>query len=352
MNAVKLPIIKPDIHGYLCNAYPLSVAMQHQSAEAWFYSNYIQLICAGNFPEGKFFSFYTSNLSWYDFFLSCPLINYQQIDYRFLDKYEDGLIGFICDSIHTGQYVYLYVDESYISHKKAYKKYPLPHEMLIFGYDKENRKFHVSGYNADIIFGEYEVNFEEFLLAFNNCDKTKNNRHYISLLEYNEKHTYRFDINLVIQSLTELKDSLNSSFHFRSLSPPSNWIYGLSIYDHIIRYLEYEIITLTEKIDVRIFHTLWEHKNVMVGRLKYMKENKYLNHSEKFIEKYTEIESISMTLRSIAMMYNLNDNPARIGSLIEKLKELKQMEESILSELIVQLEQMDRTEILQDHYYL
>lgn len=87
MSDIKLPMIRPSVHGYLCNAYPLSIVMQHKQSEDWFYSNYIQLICAGNFPEGKFFSFYTSNLPWYDFFMSCPLITYQKINQRFLEKY-------------------------------------------------------------------------------------------------------------------------------------------------------------------------------------------------------------------------------------------------------------------------
>ncbi|MFB5763584.1 hypothetical protein [Paenibacillus medicaginis] len=351
MNERKLPIIRPDVHGYLCNAYPLSIAMQHSKSEAWFYSNYIQLICAGNFPEGKFFSFYTSNLPWYDFFLSCPLINYQKINQRFLEKYEGGLIRFICDSIDQNQYIHLYVDESYISHKKAYKKNALPHEMLIFGYNKENSSFHVSGYNSNVIFGEYEVTFEEFLLAFNNCDKTKN-REYICLLAYNEEHNYHFDLELVIQSLKELRYSLNSSYHYRSMSPPSNWIFGLSIYDHIIKYLDTEVNFLKEKIDFRIFHTLWEHKGVMLNRLKYLKEHHYLNDADELIKIYSEIESDSLILRNMAMMYNLNENSAIITSITEKMTQIKSIEEAALSRLISQLESVEKSEKLLSHYYL
>lgn len=351
MNDVKLPMIRPSVHGYLCNAYPLSIVMQHSQSEAWFYSNYIQLICAGNFPEGKFFSFYTSNLPWYDFFMSCPLINYQKINQRFVEKYIGGIIGFICDSIDQNQYIHLYVDESYIAHKKAYKNNALPHEMLIFGYNKETLKFHVSGYNSNVIFGEYEVDFEEFLLAFNNCDKTKN-REYLCLLSYNEEHNYHFDLNLVIRSLKELRFSLNSSYHYRSMSTPSNWIFGLSIYDHIIKYLDNQISVLKERIDFRIFHTMWEHKSVMLSRLDYLKKHHYLEDADELIKIYSEIESDSIILRNMAMMYNINENPTIITSIIEKMTMIKSVEEDALSDLITQLESVEINEKLLSHYYL
>lgn len=119
--------------------------------------------------------------------------------------------------------------------------------MLIFGYNKETLKFYVSGYNSDVIFGEYEVGFEEFLVAFNNCDKTKN-REYVCLLSYNPEHNYHFDLKLIIRSLKELRFSLNSSYHYRSMSTPSNWIFGLSIYDHIVQYLSDQVSRLGKRL--------------------------------------------------------------------------------------------------------
>lgn len=351
MSDIKLPMIRPSVHGYLCNAYPLSIVMQHKQSEDWFYSNYIQLICAGNFPEGKFFSFYTSNLPWYDFFMSCPLITYQKINQRFLEKYMGGIISFICDSIDQNQYIHLYVDESYIAHKKAYKKYALPHEMLIFGYNKETLKFYVSGYDSNVIFGEYEVGFEELLVAFNNCDKTKN-REYVSLLSYNEEHSYHFDLKLIIRSLKELRFSLNSSYHYRSMSTPSGWIFGLSIYDHIIEYLSNQVSTLREKIDIRIFHTLWEHKLVMLNRLNYLKEHHYLDDADELIKIYSEIESDLKILRNLAIIYNKNENSTTVTSIMEKMKKIKNLEENALSDLISKLESVEINEKLLSHYYL
>jgi len=92
MKTKLLPMIIPPIYSYLCNAYPLSIALQHDQSKPWFYSNYIQLICTDKFPKEKFFSFYTSNLIWYDFFLSCPLLHYQKINYTFTENYNGGFI--------------------------------------------------------------------------------------------------------------------------------------------------------------------------------------------------------------------------------------------------------------------
>ncbi|WP_341280368.1 hypothetical protein [Paenibacillus sp. FSL H8-0537] len=338
MNEKRLPIIKPVVHGYLCNAYPLSVVLQDNKSDDWFYSNYIQLVCAGNFPQGKFFSFYNSHLPWYEFFTGCPLINYQKIHYSYTEKYNDGTIGFILDAIDKNEYVYLHVDEYYVSHKKAYQFETLPHEMMISGYDKDSEKLYVSGYDKDMNYGEYEVDFSEFQTAFTMLDKTINNRGYIYLLQHNKEYKYSFDIKLVIQSLKELRNSDNTSLHYRSITPPASWIFGICIYDELVKYLEADIDGSNGKIDARLFHTLWEHKSVMAKRIKYMEEHNYLEDGSAFIEKFSYLESLILNMRNLVLKYNVRENPSLIKSIIEKICEMKEVEAATLDDLIIVLE--------------
>ncbi|WP_338551314.1 hypothetical protein [Paenibacillus sp. KS-LC4] len=324
-----LPIVEPPIYGYLCNAYPLAIALQNKNAEAWFFSNFIQLVSAGNFPEGKFFNFYNSYYEWDTMFLSCPFINFQKIHYNYLEKYEGNLVEFMCDSINTDGYIYLYVDEYYISHMEAYFDYHMFHEMLVFGYNKEKKKFNVLGYNSKRVFGQYEVDFDELVTAFRMCDKTISNRKYIYILEYNEDYQYDFDLQLVFQSLKHYRFSLNSSLNFRALHSPNYWwIYGMSAYELFLKYLRHNIGELHERIDDRLFHTIWEHKNVMVERIKYMMENEIIKNDGSLLNAYTYISECSLILKNLVLKYNFKEGKRLLDNIVEKLTEIKKCEEA------------------------
>ncbi|MCM3135814.1 hypothetical protein M3629_23835 [Paenibacillus polysaccharolyticus] len=355
MMTKKLPLREFYVHGYLCNAYPLSILQDNSTTEAWFYSNFIQLACAGDFPDGKFFSFYNTNVAWYEFFLNCPLLNYQKINYTFMDNYKDGIKGFIIDSINKEQYIYLYIDEFYISHKKSYQTVNMPHEMLIIGYNiGESKEFIVSGYDKDMIYGEYTITFAEFDKAFNSLDRNLYNRSYVYLMSYDENESYEFDIKLVLQSLKELRYSVNTSLNFRAYNSPANWIYGISVYDHVIKYLEYNILELKEKVDIRIFHTIYEHKSAMAKRVIYLKKKNYLMKNSNIDEKYAELENISKNNRNGVIKYNMRENEAMIRSIIGKIEQIKVLETSILEELISELEENEPNynDVLSDKYYL
>lgn len=339
MNKHSLPITFPLIYGYLCNAYPLAIALQHKSSEAWFFSNYIQLVCSGNFPEGKFFTFYNSYFEWDRLFLSCPFIQYQKIHHSLIETSGEGFTDFICNAIDNNGYIYVYVDEYYISDKQAYHKYSLPHEMLIIGYNNHKKTAIVLGYNSKRNFGTHEVGFKELILAFQRCDKSNRIREYIYTLEFDHEFHYPFDVKLVIQSLKEYRHSVNSSQHYRALSPPNDWwIYGMSIYEPISQYLKHNIGELQNIIDNRIFHTIWEHKNMMVQRIKYMIHQKHVDHADDILKAYTFILNQSVIVKNLVLKYNLTKNKRALSSIINHFNVIKASEEIALNQFITMLE--------------
>ncbi|GGH72249.1 hypothetical protein GCM10008014_58430 [Paenibacillus silvae] len=342
MSTKMLSILIPPIHGYLCNAYPLSIALQNSNSEAWFLSNYIQVVCAGNFPEGKFFTFYNSYFEWDSIFLGCPFINYQKIHYQLIKKYNGELISFICDAIEKNNYVYLYVDEYYISHKSAFNKYSLPHEMLIFGYNRTESTFNVLGYDANTVFGKYEVSFDELTIAYQMCDKSTKNREYLYLLESNEDFNYQFDTQLVIQTLREYRYSINTSLHFRAINPPNDWwIYGMAAYTHFVKYIRSMMESLEGVIDIRIFHTLWEHKRMMVLRINYIQKRNILINSDDILKQYTYIQDSSLILMRMVMKYNLINDKKTLEKIEKKILEIESLETQALDNLIKRLESRD-----------
>ncbi len=337
MDQKMLPIGNPPVRGYLCNAYPLSIVSVNDGYLGWFYSNYIQLICTGDFPKRKFFSFYHPYFKRNDYFLACPLIDYQKIHVEFLANYRGGFIQLLMDSIDQGSYPIVYVNEYYVSHKEAYRKFHLPHEMMIFGYDKTRSLFHVVGYDGHRRFGKYEISYAELLESFVQCYKDKDYRSYIHLLKYNPSAEYFFDIKLVIHSIKEYLNSTNSSLPFRALGTPCAYIYGIEFYDHFINYLKVDLKRENEAMDVRLLYTLWEHKAVMSGRIAYLLSHHYLENAQ-LLDDFKEIERKCAINKSLATKLLFKRNHRILDDMVETLIKVKHDEPLILNDLLRELE--------------
>lgn len=329
----KLPIYTNSLNGYLCNSFPLAIAMQSDKTKGWFYSNFIQLVLAGNFPDGKFFTFYNSHFNWNELFLSCPFIKYQKIDNDFMENYTGGIISFIRDSINKNGYVILYIDEFYISQSSNYKYMNLPHEMFIYGFSEND--FFVLGYDNQGRFGELIIDINEFKMAYTMCERKDDFRKYIYILKYNEYYEYNFDNKLVLQWLIEYRYSLNSSIHYRSIEPPNEWwYYGISSYKHINSYMNNILLSAGGYIDTRLFHTIWEHKVVMLERVKYMRDYLFMEDCAELLEECKKLCTLSLSLRNLTLKYNLTQNHVDLNAIIEYFNKLEDLEILMLDHFI------------------
>ena len=63
----------------------------------------------------------------------------------------------------------------------------------------------------------------------------------------------------------------------------------MSAYEPISQYLQYDIGVLQNRIDNRLFHTIWKHKNMMVQRIKYMINQKHMDGTNDILRAYISI---------------------------------------------------------------
>ncbi|PWV98560.1 hypothetical protein DFQ01_11770 [Paenibacillus cellulosilyticus] len=320
-----LPLGESPILGYQHHAYTLSISALHPSFHDWFYSNYIQLCFYKDSPSFNFYQFSRLNPS--------PFLGEMYLHKTLVTRYVD-LLQFIIDSLNDNNYIVTFADEYYVPNRSAFQKFNLVHDVLIYGYCLDRNVLYIAGYN-DMTYGFSEINFEDFESAFININNQGGNlvkwANGIHLFQLKLDNQFHFDLTLIIELLEDYLYSHNSSNRFKMYENPDHHVYGLHTYDLLIEYLEK---VDDQPIDLRMFHIFYEHKKVMVNRLKYLHEVKKIKIDTNLISEYSNQEKESLLLRNLCLKANIKKNINIVSTIVEQLKKMREHEINIVSQLL------------------
>lgn len=335
-----LNLTEPLIDGYPKHAIQLSVLGQHDSALPWILSNYIQLRCPKTITDSKY-------SSWMDFYFIDPkytdsLLYTEYFSRGYLLAFHDSnFIEFLIDCINSDYYIYTSVNEFYIPNTSSYQKRFFPHAILIYGYDYEKEVFNVGGFVKEDVgskFSKFNVSFEELERAYKTLEGIDSdsylNRFY--LMKINPLRTFTFDPIHVKDLITDYLNSENTSERLRGFyNPNTDFHYGMKIYDNLKLYYSLENI---EDSDIRPLHILWEHKRLMLTRIKYMLDHNYIKEDTCY-ENYHNVERNAAICRNIYLKYKVTDDKKMVSKLLSYLDDILKEEKTILQQL---LEEMNR----------
>ena len=193
-------------------AYPLGIIYGNctkRKANMYLIKNHLQMVWYHDCKETG---------TGYEFCFCIPFFPYRKCFKRHtldLNPKLNNVIDIIINHINKKCYVYLVADEFYLSGTKNYNKNHVFHDLLIYGYDEQERMFYTAGYNEK---KEYSVNtcrFEDIVFektAFLQCVKLKNNFYMsISKREIRKKinnylNPYMFTHKEIKKSKVEMPD--------------------------------------------------------------------------------------------------------------------------------------------------
>lgn len=334
-----LPLNHPDVVGYLCHAYPLSILKNGENYEYWLYNQYIQLICLHEFPRHDLFTFYLPNYGIKEFVLACPFVRRQIIHLDFVGRDKQTLLEFIVKAVSRGYYVHVIVDEYFVPNTIAYNKDRQPHEMLVIGYDLDEGVLHVAGFDKSMQYGKYTVDYDLFYTAYERCERQHDyHQNYVFLLWNDEKKVYRLRPEIMVEHLRNYVDGKNSMLPYAALADPVDWVYGLKCYDKLLHSLRYHVGELGKDMDVRPIHTVWEHKKIMLKRVQYMMEHGYLARDDAFAGKFKEAERLALTARDQALKYYFTKDKRFLQGIVSGYEDMLSKEEPVIRRLIDELE--------------
>ncbi len=354
-----LPLSIPTLNGYLHHAFPLSILAGRRAFLPWFYSQYIQLSCPGHYDferavKGRFekFDFYLHPdyyaIHPFRHVLVCPFLESHWLDRR-LAMRTDGLVTFLVESIGLGYYVEACVDAFYIPGSAAFQERHLCHEILISGFDSESDSFVVSiGFDRT---GDYtidELGFDDVERAIASADLAGHyNQQGLGLLRPIPEIDYELDTEWIRSQLQDYVWSKNTSKRFTGLRNHDCRFYGLATYEWLERYFAF-LAGRPDCYDIRPIHILWEHKKMMVDRIRYLETAGILLEERGFGRRYERLATTAGVLRMMLMKARVTMDPTIVQRIAEGIRQMGGDERDLLVELIEALDPRSRCSVVRE----
>ncbi|MCR8645974.1 hypothetical protein NV379_25460 [Paenibacillus sp. N1-5-1-14] len=346
MNAVQLPLLDPPLKGFLRWAYTLSITSAHEETIPWYYSNFIQLSCTKRFLEDgrqfflDFFRGKPNELNFNNPFLLTCSVNYTIMENLALGDWPQ----FIANQIQSGYYCVVFVDEARLSPSAAYQQEPFPHHLFIYGFDLDDRVFHVSMFDRTGVYRNLRVSFEEFQDAVQSMRHLLREKltadHHTYFYKYEPHSPYPFDKTAAID---QLRDYLNGETHLNRINynPDEGEAFGIKVYDYLQMYynaVQQGDSRLGYRVDVRHLHVLWEHKKMMSERIDYLIKQGMIPYDEELVEGYNDITKRALKLRDQYIRHEMREDQEIYERLRLRFDQFREEEPVLLQKLITMLE--------------
>ena len=300
----QLPLVFPPIETYQGMSFVLGVMLAHKNTENFVYNKYIRIRGYDNQD------IYRMRLGFEDVMWD-EYADDENIDVKYYytkDLNKHVFIDFLEERIDQECYVCLIqVDEFYLAHTRAYRKVHFLHDIYIYGYDTND--FMVMGYRDEKL-QLFRVPKKEIVNA---VFKFHIRNRQFCIMRIPENMDVKIDYD-------EIKREYELYYSGRQ-KRKDTLVHGIETYAVIIRRLkQYEEAGKFRPVDLRIFRMIWEHKILMVKRMKKLEEKYKSTECTAISEK---LETQGGMLFRATMKYNIEPTSKRMCKLIEMLQNME-----------------------------
>ena len=75
-------------------------------------------------------------------------------------------------------------------------------------------------------------------------------------------------------------------------------VFGVDVYDAVLKQIGKQLSAEDPDFDIRALHILYDHKVLMMERLKYMMDHGYIEFNGDILNDYMEVENTMLTARN------------------------------------------------------
>lgn len=267
----------------------------------WLCSNFIQMSFELTNPFVKLNYFFGLSKNW-QYFVDNYFIAYHVVKKKELKKWGIDLLDYIKENIENGVYMECWMNHYFIKSRSEYQKRTKFHQYLIYGYSDETEELNVLGYNDTGRMMEDVIKYQDFLSEDNNCSG------YDFIASYEKQmdgNFYELDVSYICEMIEQYLQSKDSSACLQHIFPRKNLTYGVNIYDELITDDGLEAVLY----DRRITHLIYEHKECMKTRMKYMIAKGILKTEEcdSLLEQIELLIKETKNLRNISLRYTMGE---------------------------------------------
>lgn len=320
---VELPIIEP-MYGTYHNQGPGSAILSDNlSIRNWYINEAVNLTCMRRFLSG----FSSPDLTIVNsLWIHNPYLEIIWIDTKYLKGYIHPIIR---NLINNGYYVcFDGIDDYYVKGKSWYKEKHFYHDGCICGYNQENKTYCLYAYDSNWVYRKFWTPQSSFDAGRKAAFKQGKYGYICGIKPKTDK--VEFSLETVVNKLKEYLDSSMEKYPEEGEGD----IYGIVVHDYIAKYVGklFDGSIPYERMDRRIFRLIWEHKKVMLERIKCIE-----NVLKCGIQTSKEYETVVAEANAIRMMYashHMKRRDSLLPVIQKKLISLKEKEKSLLEILI------------------
>ena len=321
-DSVILPIDEdPPARNLLRHAIPLSVigADRRDKAEMIVINNYIEVVFR---PWYHFFD-YDNHL-----YLAWPELICNRIMDDLFREMSGCIADYVVNGLKCGYYSDLWLDEYYIPGKGGYHYHHLSHNVLIYGYEKEQNRFLAISYTDSGHFSKFTVLPEDLIRA---CS----NNYFLSvqMIKNNPEAQVGYNDALITE---KLRRYLESGYELANDTKDSHYDSNqLCNYNACLAYPDY--LKKTADNEHRIYlvalYGYLEHKRLMGIRLELIAQNRGWDTAE-FTNYKVYSEQTTERIKLLGMKYQRTGSEKTIQHMIELIKELNAKEKEMILKLL------------------
>ena len=344
----RLPVTRnPLITSWQWHASLFSILSEDDNAKKWIYSNYIQLRC---YNVEEIFTgediLFTDIMPGNSSLTECPYLIASLMTKEQIESYCGDIVDFIIKSLDLGGYVYVVIDEAKILSDMDIG-YKFPHELFIYGYDIDGEGFYVGDFTFKDKYAHNKISFEDVRKGYEVITAAedhmfkhdyKGTRGLYVLFKNTDTMYYDVDITLIRDTLREYLNSQDTKNHFRMMRNRfHDTTFGVEVYDKVYDRIMKQVER--EDYDIRALHVLYDHKVLMLDRIKYLMANEYLNYDQEIIDSYGEVVANMLAARNLLIKISINGNSEEASRFKQHFNTAKEKEVAILLEILSRLDQ-------------
>ncbi len=316
MRKKQLKMYEPYVKTYVHHAYPLSMLESTREFKNWIQQKFCQIYYCQNNPKDKFL-----NYDYYDFFTSDGIFvkAFHSIPFDSLSS-KKRMLDFIIERICDGWYIYGMWNEFYIPESRAYQRTDYMHEYFLTSVDEELGMFGCLGYTKNYEWKYFYVTFEQYLNAVVS-DKNRDEDGHVGLNSYQRNRDFVYS-----ESTKASRNGIVAYLAADSLEG----IHALEdFFEDIKRWGKKR-----EYIPRQSVYLAYEHKKLMLARLKYLGEKGEIEFTPVDIDEYIEIGNGFHSILNNWIRYAMQPSSKTAVRMYDKALQLLEKEQNILSKII------------------
>lgn len=342
-NKAVLPVKYPAITSWQWHATLFSILGEDENAKKWIYSNYIQLRCY-NIAE------YTTGdeillcdmMPGSSSLKECPYLIFSLITKDQIESYCGDVIDFIVKTIDLGGYVYGAFDEARMLCDVSVD-YKFSHELFIYGYNMEEEIFYVGDFTFKDKYSYTTVSFDKVKSGFDALsagedhvfrDDYKGTRGLYVIQKNTDAKYYDIDPVLIKQTINEYLNCEDTKDHFRMMRNRfDDTIFGVDVYDALLRRVDKQLHEEEPDFDIRALHIAYDHKVLMLDRLKYLMANEVIPFDQTMLDEYAEVVEDMLAARNLLVRISVTGEIEAGGRLADHIKKAREKDIAILKKV-------------------